>query len=202
MHWTLANVVRTHARARGSRPMITYGERTISYAEMDERSSRVAQALAAEGVAAQDRVAFLDKNGPEYFEVLFGGGKINAVNVAVNWRLAPAGDGVHDQRRGGQSPLRRPRLLPAPRRDRGQRCSTVKKIVVLGEHPRHEAYAGWVGRQRPEDTGLTSAPDDVAMQLYTSGTTGLPKGAMLTNANLGTHPAARGGRRGASTRRR
>ena len=90
MPWTLANVVRTHARAHGNRPMITYGQRTITYAEMDERSSRVARALAADGVAAQDRVAFLDKNGPEYFEVLFGGGKINAVNVAVNWRLAPA----------------------------------------------------------------------------------------------------------------
>ena len=61
--WTLANVVRTHARARARRPMITYGQRTITYAEMDERSSRVARALAAEGVAAQDRVAFLDKNG-------------------------------------------------------------------------------------------------------------------------------------------
>ena len=58
----------------------------------------------------------------------------------------------------------------------------MKKIVALGEHPRHEGYAGWVGRQLPEDTGLTSAPEDVAMQLYTSGTTGLPKGAMLTNA--------------------
>ncbi len=86
--------------------MITYGQRTISYAEMDGRSSRVARALAAEGVAAQDRVAFLDKNGPEYFEVLFGGGKINAVNVAVNWRLAPAemkytiddADGLHRHR--------------------------------------------------------------------------------------------------------
>ena len=74
MPWTLANVVRTHARAGGRRPMITYGQRTIAYAEMDERSSRVARALAAEGVAAQDRVAFLDKNGQEYFEIDCAGG--------------------------------------------------------------------------------------------------------------------------------
>ena len=40
--------------------------------------------------APQSRVAFLDKNGPEYFEVLLGGGKANVVNVAVNWRLTPA----------------------------------------------------------------------------------------------------------------
>src|SRR5262245_65178182 len=90
MNWTLANLILTHAKELGSRPIITYGPRTIAYGEMDEASSRAAQGLLAEGVGPQDRVAFLDKNGPEYFEVLFGGGKINAVNVAVNWRLTPA----------------------------------------------------------------------------------------------------------------
>lgn len=185
MPWTLANVVRTHARARGRRPMITYGQRTITYAGMDERSSRVARALAAEGVAAQDRVAFLDKNGPEYFEILFGGGKINAVNVAVNWRLAPAEMKYTIDDAEAKVLFVGPDFFPHLAELEGK-LRTVKKIVALGEHPRHEGYAGWVGRQLPEDTGLTSAPGDVAMQLYTSGTTGLPKGAMLTNANLGT----------------
>jgi long-chain acyl-CoA synthetase len=165
--------------------MITYGQRTITYAEMDERSSRVARALGAEGVAAQDRVAFLDKNGPEYFEVLFGGGKINAVNVAVNWRLAPAEMKYTIDDAEAKVLFVGPDFFPHLAELEGT-LRTVKKIVALGEHPRHEGYAGWVGRQLPEDTGLTSAPDDVAMQLYTSGTTGLPKGAMLTNANLGT----------------
>ena len=89
MEWTLANIVRTHAAERGGQPMLTYGARTITYAAMDAVSNRVAQALLAEGIGRQDRVAFLDKNRPEYFEVLFGGAKVNAVNVAVNWRLAP-----------------------------------------------------------------------------------------------------------------
>jgi len=90
MAWTLAGIVRDHARAGGARPMLTYGARTITWAEMDARSSRVAQGLLAAGLAAQDRVALVDKNGPEYFEILFGGGKANVVNVAVNWRLTPA----------------------------------------------------------------------------------------------------------------
>ena len=88
MDWRLADIIRTHARERGERPVLTFGGRTISYADLHARSSRAAQGLIAEGVAPQDRVAFLDKNGPEYFEVLFGGGMANAVNVAVNWRLA------------------------------------------------------------------------------------------------------------------
>src|SRR6266436_9512154 len=90
MDWSLAKIIRTHARERGGRPVITCGTRTITWAEMDARSSRVAQGLCAAGLVAQDRVAFIDKNGPEYFEVLFGGGKANVVNVAVNWRLTAA----------------------------------------------------------------------------------------------------------------
>ena len=185
MQWTLATIVRTHGRERGARRMITYGSRGISYAEMDARSSQVASGLAAEGVVAQDRVAFIDKNGPEYFEVLFGGGKINAVNVAVNWRLAPAemeytiNDAAAKMLFVGAEFF--PHLAEIERR-----LPTVKKVVALGAHPQHESYAGWTAQQPARDPGTESAPADVAMQLYTSGTTGLPKGAMLTNANLGT----------------
>jgi len=184
MEWTLANVVRTHAGERGDRPMLTYGSRTTSYAEMDGRSSRVAQGLLAEGVGGQDRVAFLDKNGPEYFEVLFGGGKANAVNVAVNWRLAPAEMEYTINDAEAKVLFIGPDFLPHLEEIEGK-LHTVKKIVALGEHRRHESYAAWTGRQRSQDPALPSAPEDVAMQLYTSGTTGLPKGAMLTNTNLG-----------------
>src|SRR3990172_3728479 len=51
MAWTLAGIVRDHARAGGARPMLTYGARTITWAEMDARSSRVAQGLLAAGLA-------------------------------------------------------------------------------------------------------------------------------------------------------
>jgi acyl-CoA synthetase (AMP-forming)/AMP-acid ligase II len=72
MAWSLGGVIREQARRRGDGPMITYGARTITWSEMDARASRVAQAMLAAGLAEQSRVAFLDKNGPEYFEVLLG----------------------------------------------------------------------------------------------------------------------------------
>jgi long-chain acyl-CoA synthetase len=182
--WSLAEIIRTEARRGGTRPMVTLGERTVTYAEMDAASSRVAQALAAGGVQAQDRIAFLDKNGIEYFEVLFGGGKLNAVNVAVNWRLAPAemAHAINDAR--AKILFVGPEFYPHVGEIAGK-LDTVETIVALGDHPRHETYAAWAGRHRAEDPGVAPAPDDTAMQLYTSGTTGLPKGAMLTNANLG-----------------
>jgi long-chain acyl-CoA synthetase len=184
MDWTLANIVRTHAASRGDRAMITYGPRVITYAGMDAVSSRVAQGLLAEGIGSGDRVAFLDKNGPEYFEVLFGGGKINAVNVAVNWRLAPPEIEYTINDAEAKLLFVGEEFVTTLERIE-EKLSTVKKIVVLGAHPRHERYDGWVGRHPARDPGFASAPDDVSMQLYTSGTTGLPKGAMLANRNLG-----------------
>jgi len=191
--WSLAGIVRRHAAERGERPMLTCGDRVVTYAAMDARSSQVARALAAEGVGVQQHVGFIDKNGPEYFEVLFGGSKLNAINVAVNWRLAPAEMAyiVNDADVGvlvvgSEFRLALDEMVSSLR--------SVRKIVVIGEHSRYESYEGWVERRAAEDPGGTSASDDVAMQLYTSGTTGLPKGAMLTNRNLGTllPSAARG----------
>ena len=86
---SIAGIVRVHGRERPDAPAIEYEDRTITFGELDTRSSRLAQAFATAGVGRGDRVAFLDKNCPEFFEVSFAVGKLNAVTVAVNWRLAP-----------------------------------------------------------------------------------------------------------------
>ncbi len=86
---TIADIVRVHAKERGDKPAMRYGDRTWSYAQLRDESARVAQALLAEGVAPGERVAILDRNAPEYFTFLFGAAMANAVTLAVNWRLAP-----------------------------------------------------------------------------------------------------------------
>src|SRR5712692_8813286 len=135
---------------------------------MDEASSQVAQGLLGEGIGPGDRVAFLDRNGPEYFEVLFGGGKINAVNVAVNWRLAPPEIEYTINDSDAKVLFVGPDFSGALDEIEGK-LATVRKIVALGAHPRHESYAAWLGRQQARDPGFVSGPDDVSMQLYTSG---------------------------------
>jgi long-chain acyl-CoA synthetase len=185
MSWTVAGIVRGHGKGRADAPAITYEGRTTTWAELDARTNQVAQALAAEGVSEQDRIAFIDKNGPEYFEFLFGGAKLNAVTVGVNWRLAPPEMEytINDAEArvlvvGAEFVPHLEQFEPG--------LQTVKKIVVIGDHPKHESYGSWVSTQDATDPGVGASPDDVAMQLYTSGTTGLPKGAMLTNGNLGS----------------
>jgi long-chain acyl-CoA synthetase len=184
MPWRLAEIVRKHARERGGAPVLTLGGRTMSWAELDARSSRAAQGLVAAGVGPQDRIAFIDKNGLEYFDVLFGGAKVNAVNVAVNWRLAP-GEMRYIVNDAQAKVLFVGREFAAHLAEFERDLETVKKIVVIGDHPRHDAYDAWLARYPADDPRVPAADSDVAMQLYTSGTTGLPKGAMLGNDNLG-----------------
>jgi long-chain acyl-CoA synthetase len=181
--FTLASLVRDRAAEQPNDPVLTYQGRTITFAELDQRSNRVANALSGAGVGAQERLAFLDRNTPEFFEALFGGAKINAVSVAVNWRLA-APEILYTLNDAKARVLIVGEEFLPQLEEIEDRLQSVEKIVVLGSHPKHESYEEWVGAADASDPGIASAPDDVAFQLYTSGTTGLPKGAMLSNANF------------------
>ena len=159
-----ADVIRTHARERGDKTAIIQDEFRQSWAELDERSNRVANALAAAGVGSEDRVAFLDKNGFEYFEVLFGCAKLNAVTVNINWRLAPPevawiadnaeatvflfGKEFADTVAGIRDGL-----------------THAKTFVCLGDDDRFDSYESWLSDDTT-DPCAEPGGDDVAFQLY------------------------------------
>ena len=88
--YTVAGLIRHLARQQASEEMLVQGVERRTWAEEFDVACRVAQAAQREGLGAGDRIAFLDRNGIAYFDFLFGGSLIGAVNVAVNWRLAPA----------------------------------------------------------------------------------------------------------------
>ena len=182
---TTASIIRNHAAVRGDKVAIHYGDEAITFDELHRRSNQVAQGLKAAGVGNQDHIALIDKNAPEYFEILFGGAKLNAITVAVNWRLAPPEMAyiVNDS----EAKVLFVGAEFVAHLDKFQAdLKTVKKIVIIGDggHPEHEDYLTWREAQSADDPGVEADGDDVAMQLYTSGTTGLPKGVMLTNNNL------------------
>ena len=88
--FTVAGVLRAHADERPAATMLVAGDERRSWADQHARAAQVAQAMLADGVGVGDRVAILDRNGLGYFDTLFGGALLGAVNVAVNWRLAPS----------------------------------------------------------------------------------------------------------------
>ncbi|MGH0029816.1 MAG: long-chain-fatty-acid--CoA ligase [Myxococcota bacterium] len=177
----LADVVRTHAASQPDKDALLFGDRRWSYAGLADESARVAQALLAEGVAPQDHVAVLDKNAPEYFTFLFGAAMVNAVTLAVNWRLAPPemeyilNDAEARVLLVGEEFLGHLEKM---------KLETVRKVVVVGAAGDLTPYEEWIGAHDPVDPKVPSAPGDTCYQLYTSGTTGLPKGVELTNRNL------------------
>ncbi|MEU8804121.1 long-chain-fatty-acid--CoA ligase [Spirillospora sp. NPDC048819] len=172
MDYRVVSIVRDHARERGTAPAVTGDGRTVSYAELDERSSRVARALLAAGLGHGSRVAYVGKNAPEFFDLLFGAAKIGAVTAPVNWRLTPAE--IAAVIADAQAPMT---VLDA---EFAALASEIPgRTVLTGED--HEA---WLAAHHADDPGFVGEPDDVVMQLYTSGTTGVPKGVQLTNANF------------------
>ena len=180
----LADIVRVHAAERPDAAAIVYEGRTTTYADLDRAASRVANGLIGEGIRPQTRVAHLDKSSDVFFELLFGVAKANTVMVSVNWRLAPPevlhiiNDAAAEILFVGEE------YFPVIEKIRGE-LKTVRKIVTLGgRHGAWESFTAWRDRQPATDPQLPVRPQDTAVQFYTSGTTGLPKGAELTNANF------------------
>ncbi|MGB0113363.1 MAG: long-chain-fatty-acid--CoA ligase [Ilumatobacteraceae bacterium] len=180
---TLAGIIRTHGRDRADHPAIIQDERTLTWSELETRSAKVAQGLLADGVGSQDRVAFLDKNGIEHFEVFFGAAMLNAVCVDVNWRLAAPEIEYIVNDSQAKVLVVGPDFVPALDAFAAN-LTTVTRILVIGGADGHESYEAWVDSFPASDPGVGSSNDDVSFQLYSSGTTGRPKGVMLTNDNF------------------
>ncbi len=179
---TASGMIRQWAQETPDAPMLTEGAATLSWDEVYERAKRVAHELQRCGVRAGDRVAFLDRNGSEYFEVLFGCALLGAVSVAVNWRLAPLEIAAVIEDAGA------PILFFGP-----DYAATVKEVSSLVHGLDHvvplDEFAEWrdaEGAVSRDDPGFEPGPDDAVVQLYTSGTTGLPKGAVISGRNIAT----------------
>jgi long-chain acyl-CoA synthetase len=174
---TFAQIIREHAQDRPEAPALSFEGSTWTFADLHRLSSRSAQALRLAGVNAGDRVALLTKNRAEFYELLFACSKIGAILVGLNWRLA-AGEIeaiVADAK---------PKVaLLGPDEEKLFNANTrvtpgLNKVVIFGAE-----FDAWRSDSQ-EDPGHVGQADDVALLMYTSGTTGLPKGVMLTNANM------------------
>ncbi len=181
---TLAELTRRHAAAHGDLPALLDGDAVVSFAALDAAACRVANALVAAGCAPGARVAYLAKDSVAAFEVLFGCAKAGAVLMGVNWRLkAPEIRYILDH---GEA-----RVLFAG----AEFAEVVEAIrdelprlehVVWMEGPRGDdpGFAAWRDAAPDGEPGVPVDPEDVVVQMYTSGTTGLPKGVMLAHRSF------------------
>ncbi len=181
----------------GNKTALINGDREISYEQLADRSVRLASALRDRGVAKGDRVAYLGDNHPSFLETLFACGQVGAIFVPLNTRLAPpevqfqlrdcgAGTLVHTQSleiladagAGGTEVNLRISVADSARLAGGA-ASAEKQGTTAAED--FEALLA-SGADQYVDEAVDM--DDGAMILYTSGTTGNPKGALLTHGNI------------------
>jgi fatty-acyl-CoA synthase len=151
------------------RVAIVHNGNSLTYRDLHERATRAAHMLAGLGIAGGDRVAYLGPNEPEFLETLFGAAMLGAIFVPLNTRLAPpelafilADSGtkvlVHASTHAAEF--------------------EVPHVLDRSEYERSLASA------RTDPIDETVDQDDIAVIMYTSGTTGRPKGASLSHANI------------------
>ncbi len=181
---TVADIPRAQARQRGDAVALVCDGRDISYGEFDRRTSQCAQALIDAGLRPGDRVACLTKNNEDFFVLWFGAVKARVCLAPVNWRLAPPEIAFILQDAGAK-------LLVCGEDFAGvvdmiiSDCPDLHRLIQFQPgHPRWPAFNDWIGAYPETDPGLPLEADDDIIQLYTSGTTGLPKGVQLTEANF------------------
>lgn len=185
MDWTIADLVRCGPGEDRARSAISFAGRACSYGELDDNSSRVAAGLSRHGIAPGDRVALLARNCPEQFEIVAGASKIGAVIVPINWRLSPSEVAYILNNCEARILFVGPEFEALVAEIRGE-LQHLAGYFVVGADDNPKSYSGWRDAHEAKDPRHPIQPDDVALLLYTSGTTGRPKGVMLTSRNLFT----------------
>jgi len=180
----LGEILARNARREPGRTALVFEDRSLTFAELDRRVNQLANTLATRGVARGDKVAVLMYNSLEVVESFFAVQKLGACPVPVNFRLAASevsyiledSDAVAVLTDGQltQLALDATRAIPA-----------VRFVATTGQaFGGAEAYEDLVASGDPNSPDSDVEESDLAFLMYTSGTTGRPKGAMLTHQNL------------------
>lgn len=186
-----ASAVARHARYRSDAGAIIYQGGDLSYGELDSRSARFARVLAAGGIGAGDRVAYLGMNSTSFLVTMLAAFRLGAIYVPVNFRLAGPELSAVLERSGARALVCEEghrtlvdRLSPAPPALERQFLVDDDPEVPASSVPgTWEPWSDLVNAAEPLPEVATRSHEDPAVLMFTSGTTGRPKGVTLTHGN-------------------
>ena len=170
--WTVGELLSAQARRVPDRIAIDDGSNVLTFRALNERVNRLAHCLLALGVARGTRVAILSENRTEYLEATYAAAKVGAILCALNWRLA------RDELAHCVDLVEPAVVLVSARFEQACRAlaTPIASIIVLG--PDYESRV----QAAPDcEPAIAAEPEDGLLILYTSGTTGMPKGALISH---------------------
>jgi acyl-CoA synthetase (AMP-forming)/AMP-acid ligase II len=175
------------AEAKPDGEAITYLERSWTWSEFNDRVRRLAGALSELGVTRGDVVAFVDKNHPACVELTVAAASLGAANAIVNFRLAADELDFVLNDSGAKIVFVGAELRPGVEKIRDRLRGVEKIVEVTPQGGEGDEYEALLPGGTPVDRSPDVKPDDVAIVMYSSGTTGRPKGVALTQANVIAH---------------
>jgi long-chain acyl-CoA synthetase len=180
--FTLGDIARVYGRLRPNAVAMKFEGRETTYSLFDTYTNRVAYALKNAGARRGSRVGYLAKNTDQFFEIMIGGAKVGSVLLPIGWRLA-ATEIAYLLENGEVSILFVGKEFGELARQAIEIAGRQIEIIEL-DSGSPDGYAAWRDRNDDTDPEIDIEASDTALQLYTSGTTGRPKGVMLTHSNL------------------
>jgi acyl-CoA synthetase (AMP-forming)/AMP-acid ligase II len=169
--FVVGDLLAAQARSRPDATAVVDGERMLSYASLNARANRFANVLTSLGIGLGDRIAILSENRSEYIEATYACAKLGVILAALNWRLA------RNELNHCISLVKPKALLVSPRFGKAlEETDWRGRTMLVGDE-----YEGLLAASSDEEPSAAVDPEDGLLILYTSGTTGFPKGALISH---------------------